>query len=540
MSRTPWQNLSTHGSTDASPGASPGFSPGVSRRSVLLGAAGALTLGENRRAAAQGAPKPGGRFRIGLGEGDIGDSHDPATWGTADLMIVGLWGAVYNNLMEIGPDNLLTPELAQNVESSRDAKTWVFTLRRGVAFHNGKTLDAEDVVASFNHHRGRSSKSAAKPILDSIVDLKADGRDRVVFTLSGGNADFPLLCTDYHLVIGPARDGKIDWEAVTGTGGYSLVAHERGVRMLLKRNPQYWKHGRAHFEDVELIHIADIAARMNAIITGQVDLIERPDLKTLHLLRRRSNVVIDEVESTQQYTLPMFTDVAPFSDPNVRLALKYAIDRDAMVHTILRGHGAPGNDSPITPANQYFAADVRPRGYDPDKARFYLKRAGCASLKLDLSAADAAFKGAVDTAVLFKEHAAKAGIDINVVREPDDGYWANVWNKKPFVMCFWHGRPSEDWMFSEVYASNAPWNDTHWKNPRFNSLLLGARAELDTDKRRSMYHEMQQLVSDDGGAIIPMFANYVMARGAGVAHEPRIGSNLDLDGWKCIERWWFL
>ncbi len=510
----------------------------VSRRDVLLGGAGAIALGTTRGAVAQAAPKPGGRFRLGLGTGEIGDPHDPATWGSS-LVLVGLWGAVYNNLMEIGPDNRLIPELAESVESSSDAKTWVFNLRRGVVFHNGKTLDADDVVASFNHHRGRASESAAKPIVDSIVDLQTDGSERVVFTLSGGNADFPLLCTDYHLVIGPAKDGKIDWAAAHGTGGYILVAHERGVRMLLRRNRGYWKSGRAHFDDVELIHIGDIAARMNAIITGQVDVIERPDLKSLHLLRQYSDVVIDEVAATQQYTLPMFTDVAPFTDLNVRLALKYAIDRDAMVHTVLRGHGSPGNDSPITPANKYFAADMRPRAYDPDKARYYLRRAGFTSLTVDLSAADAAFKGAVDTAVLFKEHAAKAGIDINVVREPNDGYWTNIWRKKPFVMCFWQGRPSEDEMFTEVYASRAPWNDTHWNNARFNALLLAARAELDSDTRRGMYHEMQQLVSDDGGVIIPMFANYVMARGAGVAHEPRIASNLDLDGWKCIERWWF-
>jgi peptide/nickel transport system substrate-binding protein len=216
----------------------------VSRRGVLLGAAGALTLGTTRGAVAQAMPKPGGRFRLGLGTGEIGDPHDPATWGSS-LVLVGLWGAVYNNLMEIGPDNRLIPELAESVESSSDAKTWVFKLRRGVVFHNGKTLDADDVVASFNHHRGRASQSAAKPIVDSIVDLQTDGSERVVFTLSGGNADFPLLCTDYHLVIGPAKDGKIDWEPANGTGGYILVAHERGVRMLLRRNRGYWKSGRA-------------------------------------------------------------------------------------------------------------------------------------------------------------------------------------------------------------------------------------------------------------------------------------------------------
>jgi peptide/nickel transport system substrate-binding protein len=511
----------------------------ISRRSFVVAGAGALAFCLDRTVRAQSGPKPGGRFRLGLGEADIGDNHDPATWGTSDMLIVGLWGGVYNNLMEIGPDNTLTPELAESVDSSRDAKVWSFKLRSGVTFHNGKTLDSEDVVASFNHHRGRLSMSAAKPIVDSIIDVHADGRDRVVFTLSGGNADFPLLCTDYHLVIGALGAGIIDWEPAAGTGGYRLAAHERGVRMLLRRNPHYWKSGRAHFDEVELIHIPDIAARMTAVISGQVDVIERPDLKSLHLLRQNPAVLIDEVTGTQHYTMPMFTDVAPFSDVNVRLALKYAIDRQALVQTILHGHGSPGNDSPITPANRFFATDLLPRPYDPDRARFYLRQAGLQSLRVELSAADAAFKGAVDTAVLFKEHAARAGIDIKVVREPSDGYWVSVWRHRPFVMAFWNGRPSEDWMFSEVYARNAPWNDTHWNNSRFNDLLLGARAELDTGKRRDMYREMQHLVSDDGGVIVPMFANYVTARRSTVAHEPVIASNQDLDGWKCIERWWF-
>ena len=308
--------------------------------------------------------------------------------------------------------------------------------------------------------------------------------------------------------------------------------------MMLKRNPDYWKAGRAHFDEAELVALIDPAARMNAIVTGEVDVIDRVDLKALKFLARNPDIVVEEVTGTQQFTLPMFTDVAPFTDNNIRLALKHGIDREAIVRTVLFGHGRPGNDSPITPANRYFAADIPLRQYDPDKARFYLKQAGESTLKVDLCAADAAFNGAVDTAILFKEQAAKAGIEINVVREPNDGYWTNVWLKKPFVMCYWAGRPTEDWMFSQVYAKGAPWNDTHWQNERFNQLLLQARAELNSTKRRAMYYEMQQLVRDDGGAIIPVYANYVDARSKKIAHGPTIGSNYQLDGWKCIERWW--
>jgi peptide/nickel transport system substrate-binding protein len=106
-------------------------------------------------------------------------------------------------------------------------------------------------------------------------------------------------------------------------------------------------------------------------------------------------------------------------------------------------------------------------------------------------------------------------------------------------MCFWGGRPTEDWMFSQVYAKGAPWNDMHWDNERFNTLLLAARVELDEAKRREMYGEMQRIVSDDGGVIIPMYANYVFVRSNKLARGEHLGSTWTLDGWKCIERWWF-
>ena len=105
----------------------------------------------------------------------------------------------------------------------------------------------------------------------------------------------------------------------------------------------------------------------------------------------------------------------------------------------------------------------------------------------------AAFAGAVDTAVLFQEQASKAGININVDRVSEDGYWNDIWLVRPWCMCFWSGRPTEDLMFSSAYEAGADWNDTRWANPRFNDLLVAARKELDENKRREMYYEMQQL-----------------------------------------------
>ncbi|MEC9472765.1 MAG: peptide ABC transporter substrate-binding protein, partial [Pseudomonadota bacterium] len=123
--------------------------------------------------------------------------------------------------------------------------------------------------------------------------------------------------------------------------------------------------------------------------------------------------------------------------------------------------------------------------------------------------------------------------------EPNDGYWSDVWMKKPFCAVYWGGRPTEDWMFSVAYASGAPWNDTYWENERFNQLLKTARSELDETKRADMYREMQNLVRTDGGVIIPMFASYVMAHNEKVQHPEKVAANWTLDGFRAVERWWF-
>ena len=482
-------------------------------------------------------PKKGGNFRIGLVGGSTAESLDPATYGTGVINHF-MVGAIGNCLTEIDHKGEVIPELAESWETNSSADTWTFRLRQGVTFHNGKTLTAEDVIVSFNHHRGENTKSSGKSLLKGVTDIrKADGRT-VVFQLESGNADFPYVVSEYFFIIFPSKDGLCDWKSGIATGGYKLTKFEPGVRYVGERYPDYWKEGRAHFDRVELVPLSDQAARTTAIMTGEVDCIGAVDLSTVHLLKRKPEITVNAITGTQHFTMPMFTDVAPFDDVNVRLALKYAIDRDQLVKILLSGFGQVGNDSPITPANRYFNTEMAQRKYDPEKARYHLKQAKLDSLSVKLHAADAAFPKAVDAAVLFSESAAKAGIDIKAVREPNDGYWSNVWLKKPFCTCFWSGRPTEDLMLTTAYAADSPWNDAHWKNKRFNTLLVEARTELDADRRRAMYWELQEIVRDDGGTIIPVYAQYVFANHSNVAHGP-LAANRDVDGWKSMERWWF-
>ena len=412
----------------------------------------------------------------------------------------------------------------------------MFTLRRGVEFHNGKTVDADDVIFSFNRHRGKDSISGAKPLLEQVSDIRADGKQSVIFTLKKGNIDFPYFLTDYHLVIIPG--GTTDFDNGIGTGAYRLDSFEPGVRCLTRRNPNYWKAGRAHFDEVETIHIPDVSARVNALKSGVIDYMERCDYRTAHLLERLPGVQLLNTPGRWHVTMPMLTDSPPYDDNNVRLAMKYCTDRRQMVKQILQGYGAPGNDHPIARDMRFFNPNLKQRVYDPDKARFYIKKAGLEGHTFKLHAADIVFPGAIDSAVLFKEQAAKAGIQIEVVREPSDGYWQNVWIKKPLCVSYWLSRPIEDMLLSTVYGEGSSWNESRFKHTRFNILLNKARTELDRNTRREMYAEMQQILHDEGGAIVPFFMNILEAATDKVQVE-KVSAHMILDGMKIAERAWF-
>lgn len=508
------------------------FAP--NRREVLQlsAAAGAASLfGRSARA---DSPKRGGRMILASKHGSTTDSTDPGLLTNGFQWYVAF--AFTSTLTEVLADGSIGPALAESWDTS-DARIWKFKLRRGVSFHDGKALTVEDVIASLNHHRAPSSTSFVKPIADQIVALKADGADSIVIELAEANADLPASLNTPGFTIYPASGEGIDWQSRNGTGGYLLRDYQPGVRAYLERNPNYWRDDRAFADEVEILCISDATARINALISGQVHAVDEIDLKTAMLLQRQAGIVIEEAPGPRHYSFPMRTDVAPFDDVHVRLALKHAIDRQEILNKILLGHGSLGNDTPIGPSYAYHAADIEQHAYDPDKAKFHLKKAGLSRLNVDLSTAEAAFAGATDAAVLFSEQARQADIDINVVREPDDGYWDNIWTKKPFCAAYWGGYPTESEMFAIGYAPGAAWNDTFWTEPRFESLRLEAAAELDPSRRRDIYRDMQTIVRDDGGALVFAFANYVMARNQSVMHGT-LATNNNFDGSRIVERWW--
>ena len=507
------------------------------RRTVLVGgtaAVGAVSLGLSVTALAQTPPK-GGKFVVGISNGASTDTLDPATFSSALQIFLGY--SLRNNLTEIGSDGSLKPELAESWESD-DAKTWSFKLRNGVVFHNGKSLDANDVVESLKLHLGPDSASGAASLLEAVTSVAADGNERVTVELSQANADFPFILSDYHFNILPVgSDGSLDTSGV-GTGGYVLENYDPGVRTLLTRNDGYWKEGAAFFDAGEVVLINDPTARGSALMSGDIDAINEADTRTAALMADNSDVIVESVPSGFHPTFAMRTDMAPFDNNDVRLALKYGIDRQALVDIIQGGYGSVANDQPIAPSMPFYDPSLEQRPYDPDRAKHHLKEAGLESLQVQLSAADGIWPGCVDAATMYREQAMPSGIDIEVIREPNDGYWSDVWLVKPFVSSAWGARPTADMIFTQAYAAGGAWNETAFENARFNELLVAARAELDDSKRAEMYSEMQRLVHDNSGAVIPFFRNHVYARRTSIEHSGQLASNWQLDGYKAMERWW--
>ena len=504
----------------------------VGRASAAGVVSAAMVSGGATAAPAAQAPRKGGILRVGSAGGSTTDGLDPRTWTDSVTLVCGFTAC--NMLVENGQDNTPIPELAESWEAKPGAAEWVFNLRKGVPFSNGKEFDADDAIYSLNLHRGATKSGAAGP-MKVIKDITKLDKHQIRIVLETGDADLPYVLSDYHLIMVP--DGYSDWSKLVGTGVMTIERFDPGVSVSFKRQRDYWKPDRGWLDGMTITVINDSSARLNAFVSGQVDSTHRVDPRAVGLVKKNPSLEIVQAPGGWHAILPMMCDAAPFSNPDVRLALKYAIDRDQILKALFSGFGSLGNDHPIPRSDPYFHSQLAQRPHDPDRAAFHLKKAGLPDAKIILSASDAAFDGAVNEAILLQASAANAGIRIDVKKEPADGFWDNVWLKAPFITSYWGGRPAATEMLGVAYKSDAPWNDTHWKNEKFDKLLSDARQETDHDKRKEYIWAMQEMLHENGGALIPVFRDWIDAHSSKVGgHTPHAG--FDFDNGRIAEKAW--
>jgi len=166
---------------------------------------------------AKAAPKKGGHLRLGMAQGNTSDTLDPALMVTEPTNFINY--NTKNFLADTDHNGALEPELAESWEADGSPSRWVYNLRKGITFHDGKSFGADDVIGTIHYHNSEESKSAIKSILKNIKEMKADTQHRVIFTLSEPNAHFPFLMS--AVTIMSIRDGK-PYDFTNGTGAYVL------------------------------------------------------------------------------------------------------------------------------------------------------------------------------------------------------------------------------------------------------------------------------------------------------------------------------
>ena len=472
----------------------------------MMAVTGGGLLSVSASALAADTPKKGGSIRVAYDAGSVSDTLDPAVGSTGSDYI--RFFMFYSGLTQF--DESLTPQMniAESVSTS-DAKTWIIKLRQGVTFHDGKPLAPADVVYSLLRHKNPQTASKVKTLADQFTDIKASGPNEVTMVLDVPNADLPAILATPQLVI--VKDGTTNFSTAIGTGPYKVKSFKPGVSTVGVRNDNYWKAGQPYLDQIELVSISDSAARINALLAGDVHLINSVDPRSTQRIASTPGYAVKETKSGLYTDLIMRRDNTLTGNPNFVMGMKNLFDREQIRTAVFRGYAVTGNDQPIPPGHRYFNASLPQRKFDLDKAKFYMQKAGAVGPALPPIYATTDANGSIEMAELMQQTAAKIGVNLVVNRVPADGYWSNHWMKHPLGFGSINPRPSADVLFTQFFKSDAPWNESGWKDPRFDQLLLSARAETDDAKRKQMYGEMQVLVADQGGIGIPTFISLLDA-----------------------------
>jgi len=443
-------------------------------------------------------PKRGGRIRVAGATASANDTLDPAK--QSNQTDYSRCNMLYNGLTSLDATLSPQPALAESF-NTQDAKTWVFTLRKGVVFHDGKALSPADVVFSLMRHKDPATASKAKVLAEQIDTVRASGPNEVTIVLSAPNADLPVILGTSHFQI--VKEGTTDFTAGIGTGPYKLKEFKPGVRSVHVRNDAYWKPGKPYLDEIEFVGIGDENARVNALLSGGIDLVGVINPRSVARVKGTPGFAIMTTQSGQYTDLIMRKDLGPGMNPDFALAMKHLFDREQMKKTIALDHAVLGNDQPIDPTNRFYFKDLPQRPFDLDKAKFHLQKSGVTG-KIPVVTSPAAMYS-VEIALLLQQAGQRIGLDLDVKRMPADGYWSNHWLNSPVGFGNVNPRPNADTILTQFFKSDATWNESRWKSTQFDQLLLAARSEVDIAKRKQMYADMQTMIHNDAGIGIPMF-----------------------------------
>ena len=331
-------------------------------------------------------PKRGGLLRMASSQHGPDDTLDPLLW--KETLGYTRGRVHYNSLVQLNEDFTVRPELATSIEANATATEFTFELQKGVTFHDGKDFTANDVVYSMGLHLGEDSVSIGKALVSMVKEWKKLDSHTVRVTLDSPNADLPIILGTFNFKIieENAHDDADYFNKGIGTGPYVVKEFKPGVIHKATRNENYWREG-AWVDEIHTFGIGDPVARVNALISEDVEMIARLDRKAIPQVEAADNAEVISAVSNRFTELVLDLSKTPGNNPDFVMAMKLLMPRKQMLRSILKGGGALGNDHPVGPTYSMNCEALPQRLQDLDKASFHLKKSGITEALVDTSEA---------------------------------------------------------------------------------------------------------------------------------------------------------
>jgi peptide/nickel transport system substrate-binding protein len=449
--------------------------------------------------------KRGGTLQVGATGGGSADTID-AQAPVVDPDIMRVWQLFEPLAIRSANFSALEMVLAESIEPvGTRPDLWTVRLKPGIEFHNGKTVDADDVIYSLRRILNpKSPKSGATSLaaVDVAQLAKLDART-VRIPLKSPDSVFPDDIGQYFNTIVPVG---YDPKQPIGTGAFRYHSFTPGQQSVFVRNGNYWRAGEPYVDEVVIQDFPDDNTRLNALTSGQVQAIDNLPAPLLSSLEGNSAFRVLRSSSGSWEPFTMRTDQPPFNDVRVRQAFRLIVDRPKMLELVLNGQGRIANDL-YSPYDPDYDSALPQRKQDLDQAKYLLKQAGQSGVKVELVTAPI-YQGIVQAAEVFAEQAKGAGVSVNLRQLDSTAFFGPNYLSWTFAQDYW----STLNYLTQVEQSTLPgaaYNETHFDDPQFIKLIAEARATLDAGKRRDLVHAAQQIEWDTGGYIIPYFPDYL-------------------------------
>lgn len=429
--------------------------------------------------------------------------------------------SIFNTLTRIAPDLTAKPELATSWSHDSKAIRWTFHLNKNAKFTNGRDVTAEDVKFSLDRVLDKNQCPRGFSKIGPIKEVIAKDKHTVIIVLKKPYLDLPVdLGSVYPRIIAKENLKDINTKPI-GSGPFMLKKWTPGGVTVLVRNPHYFlmgKDGKAlpYLDTVKLVPIKENSSQLAAIKGGSIDMIYRINYDLIPTVKKDKNLVL--VGGTTPGYQPFVLNLEPvikkgedvakaqiFRNPKIREAFSYIMNRKALLQIALSGYGIIANDQPIPPFHAYANKNIKPKKQNIKLAKKLLAEAGVKPGTHFLLYTSAGRAGLVESATAFQQMAKKAGIVIDIKFIDIATYWSDIEFKVPFMISNWGGRGTINASLKPYYITGGSSNDAHYSNPKLDKILNQAESESNFKKRKALYDEAQQIISDSAVTLIPYY-----------------------------------